>query len=129
MTTTPTSTDTVLLAVLDDWQSAIVANDADAIGSFMTDDWIIVSETGIATAERFLDLVRSGALTHSAMRRVGAPRIRYHGNTALLTTRVTNTAHYQGTRFDADEWTSDVFIHVNGHWRCALTHLTTRKPD
>lgn len=124
-----TSTDTALLTVLDDWQTAIVANDADAIATFMTDDWIIVSETGITPAARFLDLVRSGALTHSAMQRVGEPHIRHHGDTALLTTRVTNTAHFQGRRFDADEWTTDVFLRTDDHWRCALTHITTRKPD
>ncbi|MFC4127185.1 nuclear transport factor 2 family protein [Nocardia rhizosphaerae] len=124
-----TTSDSALLDLYDEWQAAIVANDADAIGSFMTEDWIIVSESGVTTADRFLGLVRSGALTHSAMRRVGEPRLRYHGEVALLTTRVTNTAHYRSVRFDADEWTSDVFVRVDGRWRCALTHITARKPD
>ncbi|MGY0496920.1 nuclear transport factor 2 family protein [Nocardia sp. FBN12] len=126
MTTTHTADDQ-LLAVLDEWQVAIVANDADRIGSYMADEWIMVSENGITTAERFLAFVRSGDLTHSAMRRVGEPRIRYHGELALLTTRITNTAHYQGTRFDADEWTTDVFVEEDGRWRCLLTQITATK--
>ncbi|MFE5479624.1 nuclear transport factor 2 family protein [Nocardia sp. NPDC056541] len=131
MATTRTSSgrtvDDQLLAVLDEWQVAIVANDADRIGSYMADEWIMVSENGMTTAEQFLAFVRSGDLTHSAMKRVGEPRIRYHGELALLTTRVTNTAHYQGIRFDADEWTTDAFIHADGRWRCVLTQITATK--
>ncbi|TCJ93837.1 nuclear transport factor 2 family protein [Nocardia alba] len=131
MATTRTSpgraADEQLLAVLDEWQVAIVANDADRIGAYMADEWVMVSENGITTAERFLALVRAGELTHSAMERVGEPRIRYHGALALLTTRVTNTAHYRGVRFDADEWTSDAFVHTDGRWRCVLTQITATK--
>ncbi|MFE3321140.1 nuclear transport factor 2 family protein [Nocardia sp. NPDC059195] len=121
------SVDDHLLAVLDEWQVAIVADDADRIGSYMADEWIMVSENGITTAEQFLAFVRSGDLTHSAMMRVGEPRIRYHGELALLTTRITNTAHYQGVRFDADEWTTDAFLRTDGRWRCLLTQITTTK--
>ncbi|WP_446224740.1 nuclear transport factor 2 family protein [Nocardia sp. IBHARD005] len=123
------SVDDELLAVLDEWQVAIVANDVDRIGSYMADEWIMVSEDGITRAERFLAVVGSGDLTHSAMVRVGEPRIRYHGELALLTTRVTSTAHYQGVRFDADEWTTDAFTEVDGRWRCLLTQITARKND
>lgn len=118
------SSDAHLLAVHDQWQTAIVANDADRIGSFMSDEWVMVSANGITTAAHFLDLVRSGTLTHSAMDRVGDPRIRYHGEVALLTTRATNIAHYQGVRIDADEWTTNAFVHTDGQWRCLLTQIT-----
>ncbi|MFE7717749.1 nuclear transport factor 2 family protein [Nocardia rhizosphaerihabitans] len=121
------SVDDQLLAVLDEWQAAIVANDADRIGSFMTDEWVMVSENGVTTAAQFLAFVRSGDLTHSAMARVGDARIRYYDRIALLTTRVVNTAHYRGTRFDADEWTTDAFIHDDGGWRCLLTQITATK--
>ncbi|MFD9550169.1 nuclear transport factor 2 family protein [Nocardia salmonicida] len=128
MTTSPEhAVDDELLAVLDEWQVAIVANDADRIGAYMADEWIMVSENGITTAEQFLAFVRSGDLTHSAMQRVGQARIRYHGELVLLTTRITNTAHYQGIRFDADEWTTDAFRHIDGRWRCLLTQITATK--
>ncbi|MGW0635949.1 nuclear transport factor 2 family protein [Nocardia salmonicida] len=128
MTTSPEhAVDDELLAVLDEWQVAIVANDADRIGAYMADEWIMVSENGITTAEQFLAFVRSGDLTHSAMQRVGQARIRYHGELVLLTTRITNTAHYRGIRFDADEWTTDAFRHIDGRWRCLLTQITATK--
>jgi ketosteroid isomerase-like protein len=77
----------------DDWAAAIVANDADAIGAYMAEDWVMVSETGISTRDDFLAAVRSGTLTHSAMDRVSPLQIRRIGDVAVLTARVTNTAH------------------------------------
>ena len=107
------------------WAEAMVANDADRIGSFMADEWVIVSERGISTKEAFLMFVRSGQLTHSAFEMSGAPRVKVYGDTAVLTCRVTNTAHFGGQQFDADEWTSDVFVKRDGKWLCALSHITT----
>ncbi|UNX55351.1 nuclear transport factor 2 family protein [Georgenia sp. TF02-10] len=106
------------------WAEAIVANDADRIAAFVTDDWVIVSESGISPGTTFLSLVASGELTHSAMAAVGPTRVRVLGTTALLTARVTNTAHYRGRRFDADEWTTDVFVRRGDTWLCALTQYT-----
>lgn len=118
-----------LADVVAEWAAAIVANDAERIGAYMADDWVIVSGTGVSTREHFLTLVASGDLTHSAMEPVGEPRVRIHGDTALFTGRITNTAHYRGRRFDADEWTTDVFLRRDGRWRCALTHITPASPD
>lgn len=113
-----------LIATVDRWLEAIVSNDAVRIGSFMAEDWVIVSEDGVASREDFLALVSSGALTHSAMNRVSQARVRVYGDTAVLTARVTNTAHYAGQQFDADEWITDVFIRRGGLWLCTLSHIT-----
>jgi ketosteroid isomerase-like protein len=113
-----------LVAHAQDWADAMVSDDAARIGSFMADEWVIVSESGISTRKQFLSLVASGELTHSAMTIVGEPLIRVYGDTAVLTGRMTNTAHYQGQRFDADEWTTDVFVNRNGRWLCVLSHIT-----
>ncbi|MBE1878251.1 nuclear transport factor 2 family protein [Myceligenerans pegani] len=118
-----------LIALAQDWADAIVSNDAARIGSFMADEWVIVSESGVSPKERFLALVESGELTHSAMTSVSEPRIRVHGDTAILTARVTNTAHYLGRRVDADEWTTDVYVNRDGRWLCVLTHITAAAPD
>jgi uncharacterized protein (TIGR02246 family) len=117
-----------VVAVADAWAEAIVANDADRIAAFMADDWVIVSDTGWSAREDFLAVVRSGDLTHSAMDRAGDARVRFYGDTAVLTARVTNTAHHGGTRFDADEWTTDVFVRRDGRWLCVLSHITTASP-
>lgn len=116
--------ETELLALAAAWAEAIVTNDASRIAAFVTDDWVLVSESGISPGREFLALVESGRLTHSAMAAIGDTRIRVWGETAVLTARVTNTAHYLGRRFDADEWTTDVFVRQDGRWLCALSHYT-----
>lgn len=115
-----------LRRVGDEWAAAIAANDADRIGSFMGDDWVIVSDRGISDKERFLGFVRSGALTHSAFKMFSdEARIKVYGDTAVFTCRVVNTAHFGGQQFDADEWTSDVFVKQDGKWLCVLSHITS----
>jgi ketosteroid isomerase-like protein len=117
-----------LIVLAKDWADAIVCNDASRIGGFMADEWVIVSESGVSTREQFLSLVESGELTHSAMTTISRPRIHVYGDTAVWTGRVTNTALYRGQRFDADEWTTDVFVKRNGHWLCVLSHITPATP-
>ncbi|MGE3466624.1 MAG: nuclear transport factor 2 family protein [Pyrinomonadaceae bacterium] len=106
------------------WAAAMVTNDAPLIGSFMSDEWVMVSERGISTKERFLSFVESGQLTHSAFEMVGDARIKIYGETAVLTGRVVNTAHFGGQQFDADEWTSDVFVRHDGKWLCVHSHIS-----
>ena len=118
-------TEQTLFALGKDWAAAMVANDADRIGSYMADDWVIVSERGISTKEDFLAFVRSGQLTHSMFEMVGDARIREYGDTAVLSARIVNTAHFGGQQFDADEWTTDVFVRRDGKWLCALSHITS----
>ncbi len=104
---------------------AIVANDAARIAGCVTNDWVIVSEGGVSDGKSLLDLIASGQVTHSAMQVVGQPQVRVLSpTTTVLTARITNTAHHQGRRFDADEWTTDVYVKHDGRWLCALTHYT-----
>ncbi|WP_328996064.1 nuclear transport factor 2 family protein [Kribbella sp. NBC_01245] len=117
-----------LVALAEEWATAIVSNNAARIASFMDDEWVIVSESGVSSKEQFLSVVESGELTHSAMQRVSEPRIRAYGDTAVYTARVTNTAHHLGRQFDADEWTTDVFVQRNGRWLCVLSHIATAAP-
>ncbi|WP_258190589.1 nuclear transport factor 2 family protein [Rhodococcus sp. AD45-ID] len=113
-----------ILAIHEQWSTAIVSNDAERIGRFMADDWVIVSDSGITSKEQFLSIIQSGELTHSTFDRVNDARVRTYGDTAVLTARLTNTAHYRGRQFDADEWTTDVFVRRNGRWLCVLSHIT-----
>lgn len=120
----PRMSEAELRAVAQDWAAAIVSDDAERIAAFMADDWVIVSQSGVTPRDEFLALVASGDLTHSAMDLVGEARVRCYGDTAVFTGRVTNTAHYRGDRFNADEWTTDVFVRRGGRWLCVLSHIT-----
>lgn len=113
-----------LTGVEDAWAEAIASNDADQIGRFMSDDWVIVSSSGVGTRDDLLSVIRSGELTHSAMDRVSEPQVRVVGDVVIFTARVTNTAHYGGQTFYADEWTTDVFRHESESWICVYSHIT-----
>jgi uncharacterized protein (TIGR02246 family) len=117
-----------IAAIEDDWARAILSNDAALIAGFMTDDWVIVSDAGVTSGDRFLSVILSGELTHSAMSPAEVNRIRVYGDTAVVTVRTISTAHYRGARLEADEWTTDVFVRRDGRWRCALTHITAATP-
>lgn len=126
-TADPASDRELLIAVDDAWSIALMTNDTDRMGGVMADEWVIVSGAGLRTKESFLELVRSGELTHSAMERVSEARVRFYGearDTAVLTSRVINTAHWRGGRFEADEWTTSVFVRRDGDWLCVLSQIT-----
>ncbi|HTW18326.1 MAG TPA: nuclear transport factor 2 family protein [Nocardioides sp.] len=118
-----------VLAAQAAWTDAIVADDADRMATHVTDDWVIVSASGVSLGTQLLTLVASGELSHSAMAPVGEPRVRILGDTALVTVRATNTAHFRGRRHDADEWTTDVFVRREDRWLCTLTHYTPAAPS
>lgn len=113
-----------ILTLSEQWAAAIVANDADKIGDFMADDWIMVSARGVSSKEHFLSFLRSGMLTHDSMDMAELAEIRIYGDTAILAARVTNTANFGGQTFPADEWTTDVFRKMDGGWKCVMTHIT-----
>ena len=46
----------------------MIQNNADAIGRFLSDDWIIIDPDGdVIDKPRFLAVIQSGALKHEAM--------------------------------------------------------------
>lgn len=103
---------------------AIVSNDADRIAAFLDAEWRLVDADRVTTRQRFLDVVRSGALTHSMMQAIGPLDVRLRGDVGLVCARVVNTAHFGGTQFDADEWTTDVFVRQHDRWLCVHSHVT-----
>jgi ketosteroid isomerase-like protein len=109
------------------WAQAITRNDVDDIAGYMTDEWVIVTSTGITTAEQFLTMIKTGALSHTRMEPDegpdGSPRVQVYGDTAVLTLRVVSTEILRGQVRDNDEWSTTVFVRRRGRWLAALTHL------
>jgi hypothetical protein len=59
-----------LLQLEKDFEQVIVENNAEAIGRFVADDWIIVdAEARIVEKNKFLAVVKSGALTYDSTSR------------------------------------------------------------
>ena len=113
-----------LLRVEEEWSRAIVANDPEAIGEHMGDDWVIIGTDGsMSDKAAFLSLVRSGALTHDVMDFEEA-RVRVYGEAAVVTFRGVSGGKYQGRPFRMVERASDVYVRQEGRWKCVLTHLS-----
>lgn len=109
-----------------EWAQAIVSNDVEAIGHFMSDDWVIVGETGVSERNDFLRLVESGDLTHEAMEG-NVTRLRVYDDVAVVISRGTNNGTFKGAPFSSDEWITDIYVKQEGRWLCVLTHLTPVK--
>ena len=113
-----------LARTLVDWDAAMTTNDADRIGAFMADDWVIVGADGtLSDKESFLGHVRCGVLTHDVMT-TEAPSVRFHGDCATVIAWGVSGGCYAGTSFRHRERSSNVFIWQDGRWRCVLTHLS-----
>jgi ketosteroid isomerase-like protein len=110
--------------VLNDWDAAMITNAADAIGTFMDDDWVIVGPDGSVTdKDSFLEAVRSGILTHDVMI-TETPLMRMHGDCATVIAWGVSGGTYAGAPFRHRERSSSVFVWASGRWRCVLTHLS-----
>ncbi|MEJ2870810.1 nuclear transport factor 2 family protein [Actinomycetospora sp. OC33-EN08] len=113
-----------VLEVARAFQRAVAENDVDAIARHVSDDWVLVDPDGVGTKQDLVSLVASGELTHSAMGAVdGSERVRVLGELGLVTARVLNTAHLGGQVYEADEWTTDVFVRRGSGWVCVLSHV------
>jgi ketosteroid isomerase-like protein len=113
-----------LFRLADEWDRAMVTNDAAAIGAFMAEEWTIVDSDGsVCDKASFLALVESGALTHDLMT-TEEMNVRLYGNTAVVTARGVSAGHYQGNPFREVERSSSIFVNQAGQWRCVLTHLS-----
>lgn len=106
------------------WDDAMVRNNAEEIGKFMSDDWVIVgTEGGITLKDEFLEGIRSGDLTHSRMD-LDEMRVNLYGNTGIVVARGTSAGSYQNQVFELYEWATSVFIRNHKKWICVVTMLT-----
>jgi ketosteroid isomerase-like protein len=113
-----------LLKLEKEFARAIVENSAEAIASFVSDDWIIIDADGnVIDKARFLGVIKSGALTHETMESDDF-RVRVYGDCAVLTGLTRTKGKFMGETFSSLERATDVFVKADGRWLCVLTHLT-----
>ena len=113
-----------LLKVEKGFVDAIAKNDLEAIERFVTDDWIIINaDGGIIEKERFLEVIKSGALTHQMMESDDI-RVRVYGDSAVVSALTRSKGKFMEQEFTTHERSTDVFVRHEGQWRCVLTQLT-----
>jgi ketosteroid isomerase-like protein len=114
-----------LLKLEEQFGAAIVKNDPEEIGRFVTEDWIIInSDGGIIDKERFLGVIKSSALTHEMMESSDI-RVRVYGDSAVVTALTRTKGKFSGQDFSTHERATDVFVKLDGQWRCVLSQLTS----
>jgi ketosteroid isomerase-like protein len=116
------TTEADILAVSAAWDAALVANDADAVASFMANEWVYVGETGATPKLDVVGWIATGRLVHDSMRMVSQPRIAAYGDAAILAVRKASTGSWDGTLYAADEWISEMYVRRHGRWLCVLSH-------
>src|SRR5580700_522415 len=96
------------LAAEQEVASALLANDVDAIGRLLTDDWVVISADGrVADRAGFLAVIKSGDFTRKTLS-LSDPRVRIYGNVAVVTTQVKTSGAFMGKSFDLPECQTDV---------------------
>ena len=113
-----------LLKFEQEFTRAIAQNDAEAIGGFVADDWVVIGPDGrIIEKERFLGVIKSGALTHETMES-DEIRVRVFGDSAVVTALTRTKGKFMGKDFSTQERATDVFVKGDGRWQCVLSQLT-----
>jgi hypothetical protein len=102
----------------------MLSNDPEMIGRFMAEEWIIIGPDGSITPRAaFLQLIRSGELTHDVMESHELD-IRVYGDAAVVIARGVSGGAWREEKFLVTERVSSVFIRASGEWSCVSTHLS-----
>ena len=107
-----------------EFANAIVKNSPEEIRQFVSDDWIIINaDGGIIDRQRFLEVIKSGTLTHEMMESDDI-RVRVYGDSAVVSAVTRSKGKFMEQEFTTHERSTDVFVRHDGQWRCVLTQLT-----
>jgi ketosteroid isomerase-like protein len=110
-----------------EFEQAMIKNDAHAMARFLHDDWTIIDpDGGIIDKERFLAVIKSGELTHEAMKSEDV-KVRIYGDTAVVTALTATTGAYNGQKFTTQERATDVLVKTAGQWQTVSSQLTRFK--
>jgi ketosteroid isomerase-like protein len=111
-----------IIALSAAWDTALTANDAEAVARFMADEWVYVGPRGATPKASIVGWIASGQLQHFTMQMLGEPRVVIHGDTALMTARKASSGSWDGKGYTTDEWLSEVYLRTGGRWLCVLSH-------
>ena len=113
-----------LVNVEQEFTNAIAKNKPEEIRRFVTDDWIIINaDGGLIEKERFLEVIKSGTLTHEIMESDDM-RVRVYGDCAVVSALTRSKGKFMEQEFTTHERSTDVFVRRDEQWRCVLTQLT-----
>jgi ketosteroid isomerase-like protein len=126
------SSDQQAVAKLDtEFQAAVKANDAEAMGRIMHRDMILVLGSGkINTREEQLEEARNKDFVYEHQEEdAGTQTVRVWGDTAVVTARLWVKGIYRGVTYDRRLWFSDTYVRTPEGWRYFVGQASLHLPD
>jgi ketosteroid isomerase-like protein len=119
------------LAAEEGLAKAMRENDPDAIPTYLSDDWAVITGHGDIGEGKdiFPSGIKSGHLTRNRFD-VSELRVRLNGDTAWVTFKLHLAGTFSGKPFDVMERETDIWTWKDGAWKCVLSHESLfPKPD
>lgn len=130
MGTSADSEDAKIVAALDtEYQAAVEANDAEAMGRILADDMVLVTGVGeVVTRAKLLDEARGGVTRYHHQYDTDQT-VRVWGDTAVITALLWAKGTTETRPFEYRVWFSDTYVRTETGWRYALGQASTRLPE
>lgn len=107
--------------VEDNFNQALISNDAEEISKYISTDWILLEpQFGIITKDRFLYVIEQGDLSHTAMKKQ-VLRVKLYDDVAVVITRGMNIGFYKNNAFNSEQWVTNIYKKENENWICSMT--------
>lgn len=114
-----------------EFQAAVKANDAEAMGRIMHKDMTLVLGNGkINTREEQLEEARNKEFVYEHQEEdPGTQTVRVCGDTAVVTARLWVRGVYRGVTYDRRLWFSDTYVRTPEGWRYFVGQASLHLPD
>ena len=128
-TRAPDISEAALRAQADGWDAAIVRKDREAIAANMAESFMQTGSDGrVADKAQFLEAITADKLV-IAPYTVEEFRVRFYGDTALVTGRTDMHGSWDGKPFESHYRFTDTYVReADGQWR-VVNVQTTEIPD
>jgi ketosteroid isomerase-like protein len=121
----------LVVAALDSqYQAAVKANDAAAMGRILADDMILVTGNGTVVTRAQLLASATDKLATYTQQDPSQRTVRLYGDrTAVVTALLWLKGTRAGQAFDYKLWYSDTYVRTPTGWRYAFGQASLRLPD
>ena len=103
---------------------ALAKNDAAAFRALIADDWkVVMGEGSVMTADQILNPLKDGKLKFSSFT-VDELDVRIFGDAAVVIGTNHTKGEWDGQDFTGKSRFTDVFVRIDGKWRCVSSHST-----
>ncbi len=103
---------------------ALLANDVDAVGRLLADDWVVINtHGGVGDREGFLAAIKSGEFVRKTMD-LSDTKVRIYGNVAVVTAQISTSGTLMDKMFHIQERSTDVLTWNDGGWKSVFSQET-----